>query len=1139
MPNREGFIDEVISDKALASIDKGVIKIAEMVKNTNELATALMAVNSKGELKVGVNNALSSYNNLVEASNKAIKQREQERLAEIRLQQQRGKAFDAYERRVTRETKQRESAARAAEKAAQQEAKINAELINDYGTLSKAFNDAALRAKNYYLQLGAGSPITIEATKTALELSNKLKAADASVGQFQRNVGNYKSGFDGFGNSVQQILREAPSAAVSLNTFFLAISNNLPTLFDQIQQTNAGLKELKDIAAASNVELAKQTAIQQSAGVAASAAEDALSGQVETVINSIGASADQAAAIRGVVAAETAEVRATGAASAATSADTRTTLLNAGATAEQVAAIEVQIAATATATRTSLQATTALEAQTVATAEATTAAAAQPSVLKRLGASLFSVNTFLTVGVLLLTLFGGKIIDAFSDGEDAAKKLADAQKELEETTKRVNDSIADETSQLKILYAQATNTALSQNARLEAAKKLQDLYPGYLGNLTAEAIAAGKAAEAYKDITAALLEKISIEVRQEEIKRIERETFALQQQKKQIDENAKARKEAIQRESTDPNPVQNINQRDAKGNPFLEPLTNEGIAKLRKKELEETTKTEKEELDERIKNNRNAQDALLKDIQDSQGKIGKLYVKKDPKDKKEKDNSAEILKIAQDLTLSQAQEAAKQFEIDAEYQKMTIDNEKAGLRERLDATLQYYQLKLDAAEVLNDAEIRQREQALEKAKTQEEKDLLNQQISTLRKQSDLNEIKAIEEQAKATKAIIAKYSDEEVNYVLGNLDRLNIQAAEKYQQDVENVKSSLEKGKITQKQADAELRTLSNDYFKAKLDGQIEYIEESIKLLEIEGVANEKQIDALIKKLDELKVKRGELTQKGGKKGVDALGFSDEDKRQIREITELAAAAVNQISEIFTAINNKKMDAYRKEGEEIDKNKDKELAAIEASYNSKEEKKRLSDEAEAKAASKKAIVEAKARAEFRRNAERQKAINIALAAIQGVNFVLQASSIPEYIVRGVLAAASIAVAAATPIPSYATGTDDHIGGKAKIGDNPQRREYVFEPNKAPYVVTSPQIKDLPKHTAVIPSEQIMASQYYAMLTPQLIASVGGNSTNTKGIEKGLAKLHEDNKRQIALMYSANKKTHSPMFGTHNTDWVHK
>ena len=90
-------------------------------------------------------------------------------------------------------------------------------------------------------------------------VQKELNAAEQASGRFQRNVGNYASAWNGLGNSVQQVARELPSLAVSAKTFFLAISNNLPILVDEIAKARkeyanfkaelkAGNKDVKAVA---------------------------------------------------------------------------------------------------------------------------------------------------------------------------------------------------------------------------------------------------------------------------------------------------------------------------------------------------------------------------------------------------------------------------------------------------------------------------------------------------------------------------------------------------------------------------------------------------------------------------------------------------------------------------------------------------------------------------------------------------------------------------------------------------------------------------------------------------------------------------------------------------------------------------
>ena len=70
--------------------------------------------------------------------------------------------------------------------------------------------------------------------------------------QFLLNICNYASAWNGLSFSVQQVARELPSLAVSANTFFLAISNNLPILVDEIAKARKEYAAFKAEIAAGN-----------------------------------------------------------------------------------------------------------------------------------------------------------------------------------------------------------------------------------------------------------------------------------------------------------------------------------------------------------------------------------------------------------------------------------------------------------------------------------------------------------------------------------------------------------------------------------------------------------------------------------------------------------------------------------------------------------------------------------------------------------------------------------------------------------------------------------------------------------------------------------------------------------------------
>lgn len=77
------------------------------------------------------------------------------------------------------------------------------------------------------------------------KLNQQLKDIDAQMGNYQRNVGNYASGWNGLNVSIQQIARELPALSVSANTFFLAISNNLPIFIDELKKARVEYELLK------------------------------------------------------------------------------------------------------------------------------------------------------------------------------------------------------------------------------------------------------------------------------------------------------------------------------------------------------------------------------------------------------------------------------------------------------------------------------------------------------------------------------------------------------------------------------------------------------------------------------------------------------------------------------------------------------------------------------------------------------------------------------------------------------------------------------------------------------------------------------------------------------------------------------
>lgn len=231
-------VDLVIGSEAIKQVENLISKLsiadAELLKISQSASAAskgITGISTPSGLDKAVSNT-SALNAQLERQNVIItklhadiaKKAEQSRLAEIKLQQQREKAFDSFEKNAQKESVLAEKTASAYNKTQSQ--------INN---LTKVYNDLSVR-KERYNNLSANEEMRLNTLQRVTEKYNGvLKTTDATIGKNQRNVGNYASGYNALGNSINQLTREAPAFANSVNTGFMAISNNIPALTDAIK----------------------------------------------------------------------------------------------------------------------------------------------------------------------------------------------------------------------------------------------------------------------------------------------------------------------------------------------------------------------------------------------------------------------------------------------------------------------------------------------------------------------------------------------------------------------------------------------------------------------------------------------------------------------------------------------------------------------------------------------------------------------------------------------------------------------------------------------------------------------------------------------------------------------------------------
>ena len=119
------------------------------------------------------------------------------------------------------------------------QAKLANSMAGSYNALSAQYELNKIKMNNlsqaYLENTEAGKKLV----KETAEIYAAMDKYQKSTGKHTLSVGNYKQAFYGLGFSISQVARELPSLAISANTFFLAISNNIPMVIDEIQKLRA------------------------------------------------------------------------------------------------------------------------------------------------------------------------------------------------------------------------------------------------------------------------------------------------------------------------------------------------------------------------------------------------------------------------------------------------------------------------------------------------------------------------------------------------------------------------------------------------------------------------------------------------------------------------------------------------------------------------------------------------------------------------------------------------------------------------------------------------------------------------------------------------------------------------------------
>lgn len=141
------------------------------------------------------------------------------------------------------------------------------------------------------------------------------------------------------------------------------------------------------------------------------------------------------------------------------------------------------------------------------------------------------------------------LVKRYGDNTRAATEAARKQREylqslrdVEEGSNRFSES---EVANLRALYAAATNENLARNKRIEAAKEMNRLYPTVFSNFSAEEVMAGKAKNAYDNLTDSIIRNARARAAAEKIMENEKAILELEEQNRKHQRDNESRKQTV------------------------------------------------------------------------------------------------------------------------------------------------------------------------------------------------------------------------------------------------------------------------------------------------------------------------------------------------------------------------------------------------------------------------------------------------------------------------------------------------------------------------------------------------------------------------------------------------------------------
>ena len=923
-------------------------------------------------------------------------------------------------------------------------------------------------------------------------LDAHLKDLAADMGEFQRNTGNYAIA----NQSVKTELRELVQEIATLTIQYRNMSDEEKSSAQgqELEQKMNGLKarasELKDAVEDVNREI--------KSGANDAQSFSAITEGINLLISGVGGLTAASHAL-GIGEKDLIKIQTTLQASlAASNALTKAQTALQSESNLMVGVARLQAAAHATAVKIK----TAAEGESIIVTKAATIAQAafnkvammNPYVLLATGIGLLVAAVFaFTKATKGETEEQKKAREEMERSRKEYEEMMDTTEQLRKAREKGIESCASEIGKLQLLYSAATDTTRSMDERRLAAKKMQELYPAYLGNLKTEAIMAGNAKDAYEELTAAIINQAIIKAKEELVEKyaknvidnLDKIRIAQEELNKYItnDNLRQALREDEDVRTEHGKKVLDIEDYEMQERKKRQQAEYDRQASYRKAQLQQEISEAKKQVKDWQKamedvNNKIDISTLFKDIG---GKDNKNATK--PDNKEEKETTTKTYEEIKEVILEYTQEIIAD--------RIALTEE--GSKEEYDLTLQYIKAEQELREIEITKGYEKEKKALDEALanktvTQEEYNVSIKQLEETRNsQSILAEQKA----NRAKENALKKYTDAYVESIQEIYAKEQEERNLNLMRELTAITKARSQQVITEEEYQKQIEKAKQQYAIETAQKEIEMLEKVLKSEALTAQMREKIAKELAKAKEKLAKEVADAELKNTKKVEKEDEKSAKKKeRTAKKYLQTVSKMIGQLNSLVSAIYDGQIQKIEEEKEESEKAYEKEIEQIEnleeTGAISKEEAEARKRAAEQRSAEKQEELEKKKQELQYKQAVWNKVTSIAQAGIATALAITEA--LPNIVLAalvGAMGAMEVATIIATPIATYAKGTKDkegHPGGLAVVGDAGKREAVVFD-NKMWITPDTPTIVDMPKGAIVYPDAERIPEPVFMTITP--------------------------------------------------------